>query len=122
MNAAVRGNLETVDADAQRGPKVGQASSGARAKLAALRATLMFLYVYADVLSLYRPGVIDDIRDEMMGTLEVSQAALLAAASKALHHLPATLSGRAAPVRMQCSSAGHWRWFPAVPVPATRPP
>ena len=39
----------------------------------------MFLYVYADVLSFYRPGELDDIRDGRMGPVEVSQAALLAA-------------------------------------------
>ena len=48
-------------------------------KLSALWTTLMFLYVYADVLSFYRPGVIDEVRDGKMGPLEVSQASLLAA-------------------------------------------
>lgn len=56
-----------------------QARIGVRAKLSALWATLMFLYVYADVLSLYRPGELADIRDGMMGPFEVSQAMLLAA-------------------------------------------
>lgn len=56
-----------------------QARIGLRSILAALWATLMFLYVYADVLSFYRPGELDDIRDGMMGPFEVSQAALLVA-------------------------------------------
>jgi hypothetical protein len=56
-----------------------QARVGVRSKLSALWATMMFLYVYADVQSLYRPGQIDEIRDGKIGPLEVSQAALLAA-------------------------------------------
>jgi uncharacterized membrane protein len=56
-----------------------QAKIGVRSKLSALWATVMFLYVYADVLSLYRPGQVDEIRDGMMGPFEVSQAVLLAA-------------------------------------------
>lgn len=48
-----------------------------RVKLSALWAVLMFLYVYADVLSLFRPGQIDEIRQGMMGPLEVSQTTLL---------------------------------------------
>ena len=56
-----------------------QANIGVRPKLAALWATMMFLYVYADVLSFYRPGEVDEIREGMMGPFEVSQAALLAA-------------------------------------------
>ena len=41
----------------------------------------MFLYVYADVLSLYRPGEIDEIRDGKMGPVDVSQGTLLAASA-----------------------------------------
>ncbi len=52
---------------------------GARSKVSALWATLMFLYVYADVLSLYRPGEIDDIREGKMGPVNASQGTLLAA-------------------------------------------
>jgi hypothetical protein len=48
-------------------------------KLAALWATLMFLYVYADVLSFFRPGQLDEIMAGKMGPLEVSQATLLVA-------------------------------------------
>lgn len=58
-----------------------QARTGVRSILAALWATLMFLYVYADVLTFYRPGEIDDIRAGMMGPFEVSQAALVAASA-----------------------------------------
>jgi len=56
-----------------------QANLEVRPKLAALWATMMFLYVYADVLSFYRPGAVDEIREGMMGPFEVSQTALLAA-------------------------------------------
>jgi hypothetical protein len=56
-----------------------QAKIGVRSKLSALWTTMMLLYVYADVLSLYRPGQVDEIRDGMMGPFEVSQAVLLAA-------------------------------------------
>ena len=52
---------------------------GTRAKLSALWTAMMFLYVYADFLYLYRPGGIDEIRDGMLGPFEVSQASLLAA-------------------------------------------
>ena len=51
-----------------------------RARLSALWAVLVLLYVYADVLSLYRPGQIEEIADGRMGPVEVSQATLVAAA------------------------------------------
>ncbi len=49
--------------------------------LSALWATMMFLYVYADVLSLYRPGELDDIRNGKMGPQDVSQFTLVAASA-----------------------------------------
>jgi hypothetical protein len=52
---------------------------GLRSRLAALWATLMFLYIYADFLSLYRNGEIDKIRGGEMGPFDVSQAMLLVA-------------------------------------------
>ena len=55
------------------------ARRGIRSTLSALWATMLFLYVYADVLSLYRPGEIDDIREGMMGPFAVSQASLVTA-------------------------------------------
>lgn len=48
-------------------------------KLSALWAAMMFLYIYADTLSLFRPGQIDEIRSGKMGPLEVSELSLLAA-------------------------------------------
>ncbi len=48
-------------------------------KLSALWVTMMFLYVYADVLSFYRPGIIEEIVAGFMGPLQATQGALLAA-------------------------------------------
>ena len=48
-------------------------------KLSALWAAMMFLYVYADVLSLFRPGQIDELMKGMMGPFQVSQVSLLTA-------------------------------------------
>ncbi len=56
-----------------------QAIIGVRLKLSALWATLMFLYVYADVLSLYRPGELDEILEGNMGPFDATQGMLLAA-------------------------------------------
>ncbi len=49
-------------------------------KLAALWGALMFLYVYADILSLFRPGHIEEILAGKMGPFPVTQAGLLTAA------------------------------------------
>ena len=48
-------------------------------KLSALWVAMMFLYVYADLLTFYRPGWIGEIMEGKMGPLEASQASLLAA-------------------------------------------
>ena len=48
-------------------------------KLSALWAAMMFLYIYADVLSLFRPGQIDEITKGRMGPFQVSQGSLLIA-------------------------------------------
>lgn len=45
-----------------------------QAKLAALWASLMFIYVYVDILSLYRPGVIDGIREGRVWQLDITQS------------------------------------------------
>jgi hypothetical protein len=44
-----------------------------QAKLAALWASLMFLYIYVDILSLYQPGVIDGILDGRVWQLDITQ-------------------------------------------------
>jgi hypothetical protein len=48
-------------------------------KLAAAWVALIAFYIYADFLSLYRPGQIDEVRDGVMGPFEVSQSTLLVA-------------------------------------------
>lgn len=52
-----------------------------RARLSALWVALMLLYVYADVLSLFRPGQIEDMSDGLMGPVEATQGTLLLAAT-----------------------------------------
>jgi hypothetical protein len=52
---------------------------GVKFKLSALWAAMMFLYVYADVLSLFRPGQLDEITQGQMGPVQVSQASLVTA-------------------------------------------
>lgn len=51
-----------------------------RLKLSALWAALMFLYIYADIFSLYKPGQIDEMLAGRMGFLPVTQGSLLTAA------------------------------------------
>lgn len=48
-------------------------------KLAALWAGLMFLYTYADIFSLYKPGQVDEIISGRMGPFPVTQGSLLTA-------------------------------------------
>lgn len=44
-----------------------------QAKLAALWASVMFVYVYVDVLGFYKPGVVDDIMAGTVGPFAISQ-------------------------------------------------
>lgn len=48
-------------------------------KLAAAWMALIAFYIYADFLSLYRPGEIDEVQRGTMGPFDVSQATLLMA-------------------------------------------
>lgn len=48
-------------------------------KLAAAWTALIALYIYADFLSLYRPGQIEEVRDGVIGPFDVSQGTLLIA-------------------------------------------
>jgi hypothetical protein len=48
-------------------------------KLSAAWMALIAFYIYADFLSLYRPGEIDEVRRGVMGPFEVSQGTLLVA-------------------------------------------
>jgi len=48
-------------------------------KLSALWVALMFLYIYADIFSLYRPGQIEEMMSGRMGPFAVTQGSLFAA-------------------------------------------
>ena len=48
-------------------------------KLAALWVAMMLLYIYADILSLFRPGQIDEMIRGLMGPFPVTQGSLLVA-------------------------------------------
>jgi hypothetical protein len=48
-------------------------------RLAAAWMALIAFYIYADFLSLYRPGQLDEVRRGVLGPFEVSQATLLVA-------------------------------------------
>ena len=48
-------------------------------KLSALWAALMFLYIYADIFSLFKPGVIEEMAAGRMGPFPVTQSSLFAA-------------------------------------------
>jgi hypothetical protein len=48
-------------------------------KLSALWVALMLLYIYADILSLFRPGQIKEMIEGLMGPLPVTQGSLLTA-------------------------------------------
>ena len=49
-------------------------------KLSAFWAALMFLYIYADIISLFRSGQIEEMISGRMGPFPVTQGSLLAAA------------------------------------------
>jgi hypothetical protein len=48
-------------------------------KLSALWVAMMLLYIYADILSLFRPGQIEEMREGLMGPFPATQASLLVA-------------------------------------------
>ncbi len=48
-------------------------------KLSALWVSMMLLYIYADILSLFRPGQVEEMLDGRMGPLPVTQGSLLTA-------------------------------------------
>ena len=48
-------------------------------KLAALWIAMMLLYIYADILSLFRPGQIEEMIKGLMGPFPVTQVSLLVA-------------------------------------------
>ncbi len=48
-------------------------------KLSALWISMMLLYIYADILSLFRPGQVEEMLDGRMGPFPVTQGSLLVA-------------------------------------------
>jgi hypothetical protein len=50
-----------------------------RIKLSALWAAMMLFYIYADILSLFRPGQIGEIMEGLMGPFRVTKGSLLTA-------------------------------------------
>ncbi len=50
-----------------------------KVKLAALWASVMFIYVYVDIVGFYKPGVVEDILAEKVGSLDISQTWALGA-------------------------------------------
>ena len=53
--------------------------TGVKMKLSALWITMMLLYIYADILSLFRPGQVEGIMEGRMGPFPVTQVSLLTA-------------------------------------------
>lgn len=51
-----------------------------KAKISALWVTIMLLYIYADILSLFKPGQLGKILEGFMGPFPATQASLLTAA------------------------------------------
>jgi hypothetical protein len=72
-------------------------------KLSALWAALMFLYVYADILSLYKPGQMEEMLAGRMGPLAVTQGTVLSAAILML--IPAVMIFLSLALRPR---AGRW--------------
>ena len=50
-----------------------------RMKLSALWVSMMLLYIYADILSLFRPGQVEEMLEGRMGPFPVTQGSLLTA-------------------------------------------
>jgi hypothetical protein len=57
-----------------------EATVPVRFKLSALWGALMFLYMYADIISLYKPGQIEEMMAGRMGPFPVTQGSLVSAA------------------------------------------
>lgn len=52
---------------------------GVKMKLSALWVAMMLLYIYADILSLFKPGQIEEMIKGLMGPFPVTQVSLLSA-------------------------------------------
>jgi Family of unknown function (DUF6326) len=59
--------------------EMGDVKINVKMKLSALWVALMLLYIYADILSLFKPGQIEEMISGRMGPFPVTQGSLLAA-------------------------------------------
>jgi hypothetical protein len=59
--------------------KLEDAKVNVKIKLSALWVALMLLYIYADILSLFRPGQVEKMLEGLMGPFPVTQSSLLTA-------------------------------------------
>jgi len=59
---------------------LGEGPAGKKVKLAALWTAMMLLYIYADILSLFRPGQLQEMTEGLMGPFPATQGSLLTAA------------------------------------------
>ena len=71
----------TTSASTPHGPErtFVEQSVGVKMKLAGLWAAMMLLYVYADILTLFRPGQIAEMESGKLGPFDVSQSSLVIA-------------------------------------------
>jgi len=72
-------------------------------KLSALWVAMMLLYIYADILSLFRPGQVEEMMEGRMGPLPVTQGSLLTASI--LMMIPAVMVFLSLILK---SKAGRW--------------
>ena len=72
-------------------------------KLSALWVAMMLLYIYADILSLFRPGQVEEMMEGRMGPLPVTQGSLLTASI--LMMIPAVMVFLSLLLK---SKAGRW--------------
>ncbi len=61
-------------------PETNDMKINVKLKLSALWITLMLLYIYADIFSLFRPGTIESMSAGRMGPFPATQGSLFAAA------------------------------------------
>ena len=64
---------------ASKTTKMEDVKINVKIKLSALWATMMLLYIYADILSLFKPGQVQEILKGMMGPFPATQGSLLTA-------------------------------------------
>jgi uncharacterized protein DUF6326 len=68
-----------MNADKNNTGILGDVTIDVKLKLSALWMATMLLYIYADILSLFRPGQMEEIMKGLMGPVPVTQLSLLTA-------------------------------------------